>query len=482
MKKSFINLLLLCLCHSVFAQQPGKHLPLTIQGKITNTTERMMKIFFEDENGLMTIDTIRLNDAGEFNFKTYHITRPQRTSIQQNNLQINRIYVAPGYNLTITGDGTDYLTLLKTRKISGTGAITNSYRQITDSIMVARNDRTGWYELKLDDLLKFIKKSKALNDSVANVVFSKTKQQEKYAATFKKMVDIDNQSMAFYMLLQHLEMGKYTAQQMVDITKQNTPPIFANGISHDEYLIAEDYTSWIMPVYLTYIKKVDKLKDSALVQQHDYSFNTVNKWYTGKVRQRYLHYNLNSGINRASSIEQLNKVKKDFKPFVDAIQITALKKDINAKFYEKEKQLMQIQIGKPAPAFNLPSDQGKTYSLSDFKGKVIYIDLWASWCAPCRAEMPNFQKLSDKYKDNPNVAFVSIAVFDGDREWRKALAVEKPTWLQLYDKGGFVAGAYVANAIPKYILIDKNGNVVNYNAPGPGSNEISGLIDQEMGK
>ncbi|MFA6083248.1 TlpA family protein disulfide reductase [Mucilaginibacter sp.] len=481
MRRIISCIFMMCFFTHAIAQQK-KAEPLIIQGKITNTTEKILKIFFEDENGKMIIDTIKINDAGEFYLKTYHIKRPQRTSLQQNSLQINRIYVAPGYNLTITGDATNYVSLLKTRKITGIGAETNQYLQKIDSITVARNDRTEWFELKLDELLPYIKKTKALNDSVLNIVFNKKPKQDKYFNTFKKMIDIDNQSMAFYMLLQHVELGKYTYQQMTDIAKQNTPAIFTGGISHDKYLTSDDYKTWIVPVYMAYTKKLDGLKDSSLVKQPDYIINTVNKLYTGKVKDHYLYHSVTSGISRASSIEQLNMAKKELQPRFDAIKNEALKKDITNGFKEKENQLMLVQTGQPAPAFTLPSDKGKIYSLEDFKGKVVYIDLWASWCAPCRAEIPNYKTLYEKYKDNSQVAFMAIAVFDGDREWRKALDVEKPTWLQLYDSNGVVARSYVANAIPKYILIDKNGRVVNFNAPGPGSVEIGKLIDAEIAR
>lgn len=481
MRKIYLCLLLLCAFGTVIAQQKSTQ-PFIIQGKLTNMPEKMLKIFFEDANGKMIIDTIKVNSAGEFYFKTNHVIRPQRTSVQQNRTQINRIYVAPGYNLTLTGDATDYLTLLKTKKITGVGAESNQYRQKLDSIIVARNDRTEWYELKLDSLLAYIKKTRVLHDSVCNAVFNKKPKQDKHFDAFKKMIAIDEQSMDFYMLLQHLEFGKFTAQQMADIAKQHTPAIFAKGISNDEYLLADDYKTWIMPVYMSYTKKMDALRDSSSVKQPGYLLNTINKLYTGKVRELYLYNSVASGISRASSIEQLNQAKKEVEPRLSAIKNTALKRDLANSFAEKEAQLMQIQIGKPAPTFSLPSDKGETYSLDSFKGKVIYIDLWASWCAPCRAELPNYRKLYEKYKNNQQIAFMGIAVFDGDREWRKALAAEKPTWLQLYDNNGVVARSYVANAIPKYILIDKNGKVVNFNAPGPGSAEISKLIDEELAK
>ncbi|TWR24804.1 AhpC/TSA family protein [Mucilaginibacter pallidiroseus] len=478
-----VSLTIAFLCFLTIAIAQKKHAePLIIQGRIANTTEKMLKIFFEDEYSRTTIDTIKINNDGTFYLKTYHITKPQRTSLQQNSLQINKIYVAPGYNLTITGDATDYLTLFQTKRITGIGSETNAYRQKVDSMLAARNDRTEWYSLKLDDLLKYIRKTAALNDSIFNVVFNKQPKQDKYFNTFKRLIKIDEQSLAYYMVLQHLEMGKYTYQQMDEIAKQNLPPIFKAGISRDEYLESDDYKSWIVPLYFALHRKMDLLKDSMSVKQPDYVLNTVNKLYTGKVRDKYLYWSVNSRIRDASSIEQLNKAKKASEKTINSIKDANLKGNLNSSFKFKEDQLMLVQAGQPAPSFNLPSDKGQLYTVEGFKGKVVYIDLWASWCGPCRQEMPNFKKLSESYKGNGNITFVSIAVFDGERDWRKALSVEQPTWLQLYDNEGKVARSYVANAIPKYIIIDKDGKVANFNAPGPGSAEIKTVLDKELAK
>ncbi|WPV02367.1 TlpA disulfide reductase family protein [Mucilaginibacter sp. cycad4] len=480
MKKIILFLLSFYFIGRGVAQTPVQ--PLVIQGKLSNSAEKMLKIFFEDANGKFLIDTIRLNDFGEFYLKTNKIVRPQRTSIQQNNTQINRIYVAPGYNLHITGDAVDYINLSKTKKITGIGAETNQYRVKLDSILVARNDKTAWYELKTDELIQFLRKSKALEDSLLNVVFNKPAKQDQYFNTFKKMIDLDNQSMSFYMILQHLDLSKYNAAQMQELVSKNTPSAFSKGISRDEYLVSEDYKTWVLPLYYVYEQRLDQLRDSALVKQPGYPLEKIKQLFTGKVRDYYLNRYVEKRIGGANSLEKLNIAQKEMRVFIDAISNPALKNNIAGNFTEKKLQLMQVQIGKPAPAFTLPSDYGKVFSLADFKGKVVYIDLWASWCGPCRQEMPAYKKLSDKFKANQQVAFVSIAVHDGEKEWRNALKEEKPDWLQLYDKDGIVAQSYIAYAIPKYILIDKEGRMLSFDAPGPGSPQAEQLINEAIAK
>ncbi|WEA02340.1 TlpA family protein disulfide reductase [Mucilaginibacter sp. SJ] len=480
MKKIILFLLSFYFISRGVAQNPVQ--PLIIQGKLSNSAEKMLKIFFEDANGKLLMDTIRLNDSGEFYLKTYKIAKPQRTSIQQNNTQINRIYVAPGYDLHITGDAIDYVNLSKTKKITGIGAETNQYRVKLDSTLVARNDKTAWYELKTDELIQFLKKSKALEDSLLNVVFNTPAKQDHYFNTFKKMIDLDNQSLNFYMLLQHLDLNKYNAAQMRELISKNTPSAFSKGISHDEYLVSEDYKSWVLPLYYAYELRLDLLRDSASVKQPGYTLGKIKQLFTGKVRDYYLNRYVEKRIGSAKSLEQLNIAQKEMRVFIDAINNPALKNNIAGNFTEKKLQLMQVQIGKPAPAFTLPSDRGKVFNLADFKGKVIYIDLWASWCGPCRQEMPAYKKLSYKFKTNQQVAFVSIAVHDGEKEWRNALKEEKPDWLQLYDKDGTVAQSYIAYAIPKYILIDKEGKMLSFDAPGPGSAQAEQLINEAIAK
>lgn len=481
MQRIFLYLLTFCFLSVASAQQKNKR-PLILQGKLSNSPERMLKVFFYDENNKLLLDTLHLNDSGEFYLETFKISRPQRTSIQQNRTQINGIYVAPGYKLRITGDATDFNTLNASKKITGVGEESNRYRIQMDAALREMIDKRSWYDLNREELLSYVKTLKSLESTVYHNVFNQPQPNDPYFNFFKRMIEIDNQSMSFYMLLQFSLMNSYNKEQMMDLVDNNTPQLFADGISHDEYLIAEDYTSWTLPLYYEYRKKLNELEDSVLVQKADYPLKLVNQLFTGKVKENYLQYTVNRTIGRSSSIRELNNAKKITQPLYDAIRNVAVKQEIAKSYSEKEFQLMQLQVGKPAPAFSLPDDRGKIHRLADFKGKVIYIDLWASWCAPCRVEMPNFKKLKDKFKDNDKVVFMGIAVFDGEADWRKALSEEKPEWLQLYDTSSAVADSYVAAAIPKYILIDKNGKVVNLNAPGPGNKSIEDLIEDEISK
>jgi peroxiredoxin len=114
--------------------------------------------------------------------------------------------------------------------------------------------------------------------------------------------------------------------------------------------------------------------------------------------------------------------------------------------------------GKPAPAFAIKNLEGKTVSLKDLKGKVVVLDMWATWCPPCRASLPHLDKLYEETKDKGVTIYAVNLQEDKDdiQNFIKQTNLKTPV---LMDSDGAVAQAYKANAIPQTIVIGKDGNV-----------------------
>ncbi len=116
--------------------------------------------------------------------------------------------------------------------------------------------------------------------------------------------------------------------------------------------------------------------------------------------------------------------------------------------------------------------------LKKYKGKVVYIDFWASWCAPCRASFPNYKVLKSEYK-NKDIEFVFISIDKDEEDWKQAeieeglenstLALNYP-FAKLYQD-------LKLKRIPRYLVFDRSGKLAHLNAPGPESEEIRSLID-----
>lgn len=150
----------------------------------------------------------------------------------------------------------------------------------------------------------------------------------------------------------------------------------------------------------------------------------------------------------------------------------------------------ELPKGAPSPTFsNYENHNGETSSLSDFKGQYVYIDIWATWCAPCKAEIPFLKKLEAQYHDR-NIEFISISVDDaktgGSIEnaraiWKKMVTDENLTGVQLFTGNGFKADfikSYKITGIPRFILIDPNGHIINADAPRPSSQRIIELFEE----
>lgn len=484
MKQTFSLIIILFSSTILWGQNKFKKPAFNIQGQITDCPEKYLRIFFRDIYGQALIDTLKLDESGKFYLKTYKLTGPQRTSIQQNNIQINDIFVAPGYNLTITGNGKDFFSLFKSKAISGIGSESNKYRFMLDSIYVARKDTTLWFELKQNALLSYISNHQKLKDSIYHVVFDKKPIHDKYLKYFGSMVQLDNKFSTLYMLVSHVNINNYTYDNSISFVRNNFDNKILENIYKDEYLISDDYRNgFITNQWLNYIVNLDFKKDSTLKNQKGYKLKKISTTYHGKAKELTLYTRMESDIESAKSFKKLNDYKELFEPYISNLESIFYKKSLEDKIAEKENELMRTQVGKPAPLFTLESNLGETFSLESFKGKVVYLDLWASWCAPCRAETPRFKILYSKFKDNNQIVFLSIAVHDGINEWRKAIEQDKPDWTQLLDKDGVVWKSYVANAIPKFILIDKKGNIVDFDAPRPSSGEeIEKLLNKEIEK
>lgn len=101
---------------------------------------------------------------------------------------------------------------------------------------------------------------------------------------------------------------------------------------------------------------------------------------------------------------------------------------------------------------------GDTIQVADLKGKVVFINFWATWCGPCRAEMPSINVLYDKFKDNPNIVFLIVEI-EGDKEKAAAFVKNEKLTLPISYPNSDIPKEWLSESIPSTVILDKNGNL-----------------------
>ena len=142
----------------------------------------------------------------------------------------------------------------------------------------------------------------------------------------------------------------------------------------------------------------------------------------------------------------------------------------------------------PAIDFELKDQYGKTHKLSDYKGKVVFLNFWATWCPPCKMEMPDIQKIYEKYEkqgEKSEVVVLSVVApntqDEKDVEGIKAFLEENGyTYPVLMDDGGYTFGAYRISSLPTTFMIDKEGNVFGYVQGGLAQEAMESIIEQTI--
>ncbi|WKK64679.1 redoxin family protein [Lutimonas zeaxanthinifaciens] len=170
-------------------------------------------------------------------------------------------------------------------------------------------------------------------------------------------------------------------------------------------------------------------------------------------------------------------------------EVIQMEKDANNKMiiffqdnYETEhKALIGLKKGDPSPGFSYPDQYGKNVSLEDLKGKFVYIDVWATWCGPCKKEIPFLKEMDEEYKGK-NIAFVSLSIdkMENKDKWLKMIEDEDLKGIQLLadnDWNSDFVTSYNIRGIPRFILLDDKGNIINSNAPRPSDPNLKELLN-----
>lgn len=172
----------------------------------------------------------------------------------------------------------------------------------------------------------------------------------------------------------------------------------------------------------------------------------------------------------------------DFEGGLKQLQEMTDKYGLDGKFVEQFKKNRATVKGTPFPADVVLKDKdGNVVDFASFKGKYVYIDVWASWCGPCIKQIPYLQKMEEELQ-NENVVFLSVSVDAKQDPWLKKMEALNLHGNQLWDSNSQLCNSLNISGIPFFLIYDAEGNLHMYDAPRPSQGEGLKLMLESLGK
>jgi thiol-disulfide isomerase/thioredoxin len=454
---------------------------LVISGLPISNHNNIFKLeIFKDLDQVSLAET-KIDSLGNGSLR-FIISEPTFAYYQAGNIR-GELYLTPGDKLRVSlSDSSQNQSLI----FFGKGADVNNYiykcSQLADKIKAANGEYID--QLDIPRFSKLYDSLKSALDFFHKSYIDSTRIQKSLISLLEKKNTISllciRQTYAFILQNNSLNQQFNDIQNGKQITRFKWPVEFDNVTEEVPFNITFirlgllDYTN-LLHMYVqnkVYINNYDgvKLKDNFVWEDHQ---RIKNGNYPKEVKEYLMAKNVQFWLQLLGIKPSTDSILEDFKiNFSGSSYLPAIDKEYNG--------WLAIAKGKRAPDFTGKTLSGSLISLSNLKGKVVYIDVWATWCVPCIAEIPYSKKLYNLFGANSKVEFLNVSIDRDTASWKKMLRKEigwRGTHVNLQGQNveNFWRNYKIAG-IPAYILINQNGEIIEAKASKPSEGKIYGQI------
>ncbi len=293
------------------------------------------------------------------------------------------------------------------------------------------------------------------------VILRKTQLDSLTDQDFKKIENITIEYLPKNLKLTYaFQQALRNKKNLDSIDSEITQLINKSPIEDSTLLVSNSYKNYLnMMSQINFFKahpeKLNSIYDYLVFTQHYFKNKPSIEAVGENLVQLYLRYTQDTAHDH------------DVKDFINQYLTSEEKK---AAFLEKFNDRAKFSKGQLAPTFSGIDANGKTVSSEDFKGKYLVVDVWATWCGPCKKEMPFFKELTEKYQDNDQIEFISVSIDQNKAAWEKFIEKEKPSGVHFWVENDFqsdLALDYEIKGIPYFIILDPQGKFAVSEASRP---------------
>ncbi len=449
-----LSITLLISCNK--EKEQGKNFAV-LDGKVINHSENIIKIRDIDNN---TVKELNILEDGQFRDTLYDLSPGYyRISLDK---ESSTLFLKPGTEISVN---LDYNLFDETLKFEGTGSAENNYLSATYLNNEKLGDTLTYKYFGSLDEENFIKKVSDLKENQLTFLSN----QEGLSEEFKKLEE-SNILYTWANRMQNYEAQKKYVSGDTDFRVSDNFKSFNDQLSlnNNELANLTSYRDYLHNYYSAQI-----VSDEDLAK--DYSLNYIkliaDEVKGESLKNSLLYTDAKYGITYTSDVQ----------PYFDVFMTASTNEEHKKDIKEKYDKLIKVSKGQPSPTFeNYENYDGSTISLNDLRGKYVYVDVWATWCGPCKREIPYLKEITEQFKDK-DITFVSMSIDnpkDHDK-WQEMVAQENLKGVQIFAPNAWESDFvqdYSILGIPRFILIDKDGMIVNSNAPRPSSEELSDLL------